>query len=118
MKFGAAVEEATCFMNFLPLKPKQVEALQSFTSGHDVFVALPTYPLPEIAGLHRLLYALLEVVFPAYFDSFFNRHSHLYHTCTMYRGWGGWAAKKILKTWQACWLICQEGKGQNEKNAR
>ena len=42
MEFGAAVEEATCFMNFLPLKPKQVEALQSFTSGHDVFVALPT----------------------------------------------------------------------------
>ena len=42
MEFGAAVEEATAFMYFLSLKPKQVEALQNFTSGHDVFVALPT----------------------------------------------------------------------------
>ena len=34
--------------------------------------------------------ALLEFVFRANFDSFFNRHSHLYHTCTIYRGWGWW----------------------------
>ena len=33
MEFGAAVEEATAFMYFLPLKPKQVEALQNFMSG-------------------------------------------------------------------------------------
>ena len=23
----------------------------------------------------------------------FNRHSHLYHTCTIYRGWEGWLPK-------------------------
>ena len=42
MEFGAAVEEAISFMNFQPLKPKQVEAVKSFTSGHDTFVALQT----------------------------------------------------------------------------
>jgi len=42
MNFSATVEEAIGFMNFQPLQPKQVEALQSFTSGNDIFVALPT----------------------------------------------------------------------------
>ena len=43
----------------------------------------------KFADVHSLLYALLEFVFPTNFDSFFNRHSHLYHKCTIYRGWVG-----------------------------
>ena len=130
--------------------------------------------LLKIADVHSLLYALLEVVFHANFDSFLT-DTAIYITrapcigvgwaggrgvgwvggrgvgwvggrgwgggCGRgvggvrgcwggwvggggvsvwegWVGWGGWAAEKNLKTWQACWLICQEGKGQNEKNAR
>jgi len=41
-QFVKAVEATVTTMNLRPLKPKQLEALESFMSGKDTFVALPT----------------------------------------------------------------------------
>ena len=40
--FMKAVEATVSTMGLRPLKPKQLEALQTFVSGKDTFVALPT----------------------------------------------------------------------------
>ena len=51
------INESAALMNFDPLKPKQLEAVQSFLSGNDTFVSLPT-------GYGKsVIYALLPVVF-------------------------------------------------------
>ena len=42
MEFQKAIEEVTRYMDLRPLKPKQLEAVKSFVSGQDTFVALPT----------------------------------------------------------------------------
>ena len=42
MEFQKAIEEVTCSMDLRQLKPKQLEAVESFVSGQDTFVALPT----------------------------------------------------------------------------
>ena len=44
-------------MGLKPLKEKQREALEAFTSGHDMFVALPTgYGKSIIFGVLPLLF--------------------------------------------------------------
>ena len=53
-------------------------------------------PLPEIGDIHSLLYALLEVVFPANFDNFLTgiamyiTHTHTHHIGGWQVGWGVW----------------------------
>jgi len=42
MDFTEAVRSAVLTMGLMPLKDKQLEALRSFVSGKDTFVALPT----------------------------------------------------------------------------
>ena len=42
MEFQKAIEEVTRHMDLRSLKPKQLEAVKSFVSGQDTFVALPT----------------------------------------------------------------------------
>ena len=42
MDFTTAIKEVTGLMGLNPLKPKQIESLQTFVSGKDTFVALPT----------------------------------------------------------------------------
>ena len=60
------------------------------------------------------------ILFPPFLIVFST--GHLYHTCTMYRGWvgGGWggvADEKFQKSWQACWLsFCQDGQTKTTRN--
>ena len=42
MELDAAVDEVVQCMGLKPVKEKQREALEAFTSGHDMFIALPT----------------------------------------------------------------------------
>jgi len=42
MNFTEAISSAVLTLGLMPLKIKQLEALQSFISGKDTFVALPT----------------------------------------------------------------------------
>ena len=42
LEFSLALSEAAKIMDLNLLKPKQVESIQSFASGKDTFVALPT----------------------------------------------------------------------------
>jgi len=57
VEFMKAVETTLSTMGLRPLKPKQLEALQSFVSGKDTFVALPT-------GYGKLvIFAMLPLMF-------------------------------------------------------
>jgi len=40
--FSVVIEQVTHLMGLNPLKPKQIEKLQTFGSGRDTFVTLPT----------------------------------------------------------------------------
>ena len=42
MEFHKAIEELTRSIDLRQLKPIQLEAVESFVSGQDTFVALPT----------------------------------------------------------------------------
>ena len=57
MQFAFAVEEASreIFINFL--KPKQLEAIEAFVAGRDLFASLPT-------GYGKsVIYAILPLLF-------------------------------------------------------
>ena len=41
MEFQKVIEEVPHYMDLRPLKPKQLEVVQSFVWGQDSFVALP-----------------------------------------------------------------------------
>jgi len=57
MKFASAVEEASREIGIDCLKPKQLEAIEAFVSGRDVFVPLPT-------GYGKsVIYAILPLLF-------------------------------------------------------
>ena len=54
------LEQVVQYMNLRPLKPKQVEALHRFVSGHDVFVVLTTrYGKSVIFAVLPLLFDIL-----------------------------------------------------------
>ena len=56
-QFVKAVEATVTAMHLRPLKPKQLEALESFMSGKDTFVALPT-------GYRKsVIFAMLPLMF-------------------------------------------------------
>jgi len=60
MNFNAAVSEVCRRMELRPLKPKQMEALSTFLSGRDTFVALPTgYGKSIIFAVLPLLFDIL-----------------------------------------------------------
>jgi len=60
MNFYAAVSEVCRRMELRPLKPKQMEALSTFLSGRDTFVALPTgYGKSIIFAVLPLLFDIL-----------------------------------------------------------
>ena len=42
MELSSAVDQTTCRMGNQGVKSKQLEAVKSFVSGKDTFVALPT----------------------------------------------------------------------------
>ena len=57
MELSNALEEAVKDLGFDKLKPKQSEAIESFVSGKDVFVSLPT-------GYGKsIIYAILPTLF-------------------------------------------------------
>jgi len=57
MEFTQVVESAVLTMGLMPLKDKQLEAVQSFVSGKDTSVALPT-------GYGKsIIFAVLPLVF-------------------------------------------------------
>jgi len=57
MEFTQAIESAVLTMGLMPLKDKQLEAVKSFVSGKDTFVALPT-------GYGKsVIFAVLPLVF-------------------------------------------------------
>ena len=58
--FNTAVVEVCRRMQLNPLKPKQSEALSSFISGKDTFVALPTgYGKSIIFAIMPLLFDII-----------------------------------------------------------
>ena len=57
MEFHAALKKAVGHMGLRELKPKQIEAIQSFVSGRDTFVSLPT-------GYGKsVIFAILPILF-------------------------------------------------------
>ena len=57
MDLTSALEEATREIGMDCLKPKQCEAIESFVSGRDLFISLPT-------GYGKsIIYAILPLVF-------------------------------------------------------
>ena len=57
MDHSSIIAECAQSLGYDSLKPKQVEAIQSFVSGHDTFVSLPT-------GYGKtVIFALLPLVF-------------------------------------------------------
>jgi len=57
MEFTSALDEATREIGICCLKPKQREAIESFASGRDLFVSLPT-------GYGKsIIYAILPLLF-------------------------------------------------------
>ena len=57
MEFHAALKKAMERMGLRELKPKQTEAIQSFVSGRDTFVSLPT-------GYGKsVIFAILPILF-------------------------------------------------------
>jgi len=57
MNFNDALKQASEQMRIQLIKEKQIEAISSFCSGHDVFVSLPT-------GYGKsLIYAMLPLIF-------------------------------------------------------
>ena len=61
LEFSLALSEAVKRMDLNPLKPKQVESIQSFASGKDTFVALPTgYGKSVIFAILPLLFDLMR----------------------------------------------------------
>ena len=61
LEFSLALSEAVKRMDLNPLKPKQVESIQSFASGKDTFVALPTgYGKSVIFAIVSLLFDLMR----------------------------------------------------------
>jgi len=61
--FNAAVAEVCRRMDLRQLRPKQLEALSTFVSGKDTFVALPT-------GYGK---SIIFAVLPLLFDILFGR---------------------------------------------
>lgn len=60
MKLPSAIDQASRCMGIQGLKPKQLEALESFVSGKDTFVALPTgYGKSIIFAILSLLFDFL-----------------------------------------------------------
>ena len=62
--FYASVNEVCCRMNLHQLKPKQLEAIRTFMSGRDTFVALPT-------GYGK---SIIFAILPMLFDVLFGKH--------------------------------------------
>ena len=61
LEFSLALSEAVKRMDLNPLKLKQVESIQSFASGKDTFVALPTgYGKSVIFAILPLLFDLMR----------------------------------------------------------
>ena len=61
MKFSEALAETIKELGLSSLKPKQVEAIQAFVNGNDVFVSLPTgYGKSLIYGILPLIYNKLR----------------------------------------------------------
>ena len=61
LEFSLDLSEAAKIMDLNPLKPKQVESIQSFASGKDTFVALPTgYGKSVIFTILPLLFDLMR----------------------------------------------------------
>ena len=61
LEFSLALSEAVKIMDLNSLKPKQVESIQSFASGKDTFVALPTgYGKSVIFAILLLLFDLMR----------------------------------------------------------
>ena len=57
MNFQEALAEATKEVGLVSLKAKQVEAMEAFVNGKDVFVSLPT-------GYGKsLIYAILPLIY-------------------------------------------------------
>ena len=57
MDLASALEEASREIGIDCLKPKQREAIESFVSGRDLFISLPT-------GYGKsIIYAILSLVF-------------------------------------------------------
>ena len=60
LEFSLALSEAAKILDLNPLKPKQVESIQSYASGKDTFVALPTgYGKSVIFTILPLLFDLI-----------------------------------------------------------
>ena len=57
MNFHEALAEATKEVGLVSLKAKQVEAMEAFVNGKDVFVSLPT------AYEKSLIYAILPLIY-------------------------------------------------------
>ena len=79
--FNTAVVEVCRRMQLNPLKPKQLEALSTFISGKDTFVALPTgYGKSIIFAIMPLLFDIMlgKVVYVKQ-EKIFN-----FYTCVVY----------------------------------
>ena len=71
--FNVAVAEVCRRMELRPLRPKQMEAMSTFVSGKDTFVALPT-------GYGK---SIIFAVLPLLFDILFGKalRNNCLHIC-------------------------------------
>jgi len=65
INFQTVLAELVHYMDLRPLKPKQLEAMQSFVMGNDTYIALPT-------GYSKILYII------TYYLLLYQNHIKLY----------------------------------------